>query len=232
MKTKFLFLFFFLPFILKAQEVIISGEALYYTNFSIINSSIIGSAIKNKSNKTTSTLAKPADLHFVRSENTSKLIQRNFIEELTKNQPQLKSALEKNFANHTLRNQFDKLLSSYGYSSLNVADAMTAYLVISWQVVNRKDFNDKKGFDQVRKMVTNTLLKSSFLQHAKNEEKQALSENFGYQSMLALSSYQQLAPKLNQTPLKELQNAVDKNSKALGFDMKSLKLTAQGFVKK
>lgn len=182
MKSKILSLLLLisLPVLLSAQEVIMSGEALYNTNFSLINGSIMGAAIKAKS--ATKTAAKKTtlrSLEFRRSEPLSKSIQQGYISRLAKDQPGMKPALGKAFSGNKLRNQFDQLLSAYGYSGTNLADAMTAYLVISWQVVNGQEFNDRRGFDAVRKMIRENLLSGSTLNAVKDKDKQTAAETFG-----------------------------------------------------
>lgn len=216
------------PLILSAQEVIISGEALYNTNFSIINSQIVKPSGKstNKSFK-----ASLPDLRFTRSETLSKTVQNDFINQLAKTNPRLKPQIVSVFAGNKMRSQFDQLLSGYGFSSLDIADAMTAYLVINWQVVNGKEFDDKNGFEAVRQNIRVTLLRNDKLKTATAMDKQRLAENFGYQSMMAMSTYKVLVNKMDKVGLAKLQQVVYQNSKQAGIDLKSYRLTNKGFVK-
>ena len=234
MKTKLLSLFvlFCFPVISFAQEVIMSGEALYNTNFSLINGSIMGAAIKAKSG--TKTAAKKAtlrSLEFTRSESLSKTIQQDYISRLAKEQPNMKPALEKAFSGNKLRNQFDQLLSTYNYSGTNLADAMTAYLVISWQVVHGQEFNDRRGFDAVRKMIRENLLSGTTLNAVTDKEKQTATETFGYQAIIAMNTYKTLRNNRNKTALDQFKAAVDRSAKESGIDLKGVRLTSNGFVK-
>jgi len=217
-----------LPSFVYAQEVIISGEALYNTNFSIINSQIVKPTGKstNKAGKAT-----VSDLKFVRSQTLSKTIQNDFINQLAKGNPGLKPKIVTDFASNKIRNQFDQLLTSYGFSSLDIADAMTAYLVINWQVVNGKELGDKNGFEAVRKNIRATLLKNGKLKTATAVDKQKLAENFGYQSIIAMSTYRVLVNKNDRVGLNKLQQTVYQNTKQAGLDLKSYTLTNRGFVK-
>ncbi|RYD74287.1 MAG: hypothetical protein EOP53_18575 [Sphingobacteriales bacterium] len=214
----------------NAQEVIISGEALYNTNFSIINSAITGNSKTKKKPTTAIKKLSPANLRFNRSEAVSKKVQEDFIIQLSKTQPQQKAQIQQLFAQNKMRKQFDDLLKTYNYSSLNLADAMTAYLVISWQVVHSTEFNDKKGFDAVRKMITDILVKSESLATASDIEKQTVAETFGYQAIIAMQSYKTIKA-TNTNGLPALQDAIYQNSKAAGIDLKKYKLSSAGFVK-
>jgi hypothetical protein len=234
MKRKLLSLFILLsvPVLLVAQDVIASGEAVYNTAVTYTNSSIMGAAIKAKFGKK-AVVKKAAlrDLEFTRSEPLSKRIQQEFVANLAKKQPAIKPALEKAFVGNKLRNQFDQLLSAYGYSGTNLADAMTAYLVISWQIVHGQEFNDRRGFDAVRKMVRENLLSSTELANSTNNSKQTATETFAYQAMVAMNAYKALLAKKDIQALDNFKSAVYQNVKQSGMDLKALKLTSNGFVK-
>lgn len=216
------------PLVSSAQEVIISGEALYNTNFSIINSQIVKPTGKSKNKSLKASLP---DLRFTRSETLSQTIQNEFIDQLAKNNPSLKPQIVSVFAGNKIRSQFDQLLSGYGFSSLDLADAMTAYLVINWQVVNGKEFGDRNGFEAVRQNIRATLLGNGKLKIATAMDKQRLAEHFGYQSMIAMSSYKVLLNKMDKVGLARLQQVVYQNTKQAGIDLKSYRLTNKGFVK-
>lgn len=239
MKSKLLSLviLFYFQVSVSAQEVIMSGDALYRTNFSLINGAIMGAAIQGKKvgkkGTTIPSIKKSTlkDLDFKRSETLSKTIQQEFISRLSKLQPGIKSNLEMIFAGNKLRSEFDGLLEGYGYSATNLADAMTAYLVIHWQVVNGQDYKDRKGFDAVRKMMRENLLSSAALSAASDRDKQAAAESFGYQSIIAMNTYKTLMAKGDKVGLEQFKNSIDKNVKQSGMDLKAVRLTNNGFVK-
>lgn len=241
MKTKYLSLLLFLssPSLLFAQEVIASGEALYNSTYSLTNGVIMGATIESNSktkgsSKTKSTNKKstPAKLNFIRSEPLSQAIQKNFIDNLSKENPNYQPALEKVFYQNKLRNDFDRLLAGYNYSGKNIADAMTAYLVISWQVIHEQEYNDRTGFDAVRKTVREILLSSNYLQNATDQDKQTVTETFAYQSMIMMNNYKALLSSKKRTELENFKSLTANHLKKSGFDLKNLRLTTNGFVKK
>lgn len=234
MNIRFLLIIFLMPCYTFGQEVITSGDALYRTTFSLINGSIMEATIKNSKsskNKTSKPKPKIKDLTFERSENLSKEIQKDFIASMIKIQPELQGELIKTFENNKLRNQFDGLLVGYNYSATNMGDVVAAYLVISWQIVNNKDFDDKNGFSAVRTWVRDILLKSEQLAVMDNATKQLYAEAYGYQTMLCFNSYKTLSAKSDQKGLDHLRNNLDKCVKDSFIDLKSVKLTTKGFVK-
>lgn len=215
-------------FSLFSQEVIMSGEALYRHNHAIINNSIGDYYTRNSTKK--ADVKKPV-LTFKRSESLSKQIQQGFIDQLSIAQPEIRTKLEHEFANNKLRNQFDQLLKSYGYSANDLGDAMTAYLVITWQVVNGKEYNNRNGFNAVRKMIKDVLLSSPELAQATNAQKQTVAETYAYQSMIAMSTYQDLKAKKDHQGMETFRNEVYHQSKNSGFDLKTVVLNEKGFVK-
>lgn len=216
----------------QAQEVIISGEALYNSTFSLTNGSIMGAAIRAKFPKQGSVNKLNANtLNFVRSEKLNQDIQHNYINSLSKNQPTLKPLLNYIFANNKLRNQFDKLLKDYKYNPTNLADALTACLVISWQIIHNESFNDKNGFDAVRKNIQENLLSSAELRDASDATKQRVTEIFGYQAMMALNTYKVSVAEKDKIAFNKLRSEIQANTKSAGMDLSTLKLTNKGFIK-
>ena len=234
MSLRFLIILFLIPCYSFGQEVITSGDALYRTTYTLINGSIMEASIKkSKSPKNKTSKPKPSskDLKCERSETLSKEIQKNYMASMTKIQPELKGTLDRYFENNKLRNQFDALLTGYNYSPTDMADVVTAYLVISWQIVNNKNFEDKNGFNAVRNWVQDILLKSDQLAVMDNATKQLYAEAYSYQTMLCFNSYKELSSKRNQKGLEQLKSNLYKSVKDSFLDLKSVKLTSKGFVK-
>lgn len=244
MKTKYLSLLLLLSFptFLFAQlDVIASGEALYNSTYSLTNGAIMGATIESSSKtkgttksgtKSTAKKSTTAKLNFVRSEPLSQSIQKNFIANLSKENSSYQPALEKIFHQNKLRNEFDRMLAGYGYSGKNLADAMTAYLVINWQIVHGQEYNDRRGFDAARKMIREHLLSSAYLKNATDQDKQTVAETFAYQSMIAMNTYKTFVATKKHAELEEFKTSIDNNLKKSGFDLRALRLTTNGFVKR
>ncbi|GAB3995519.1 hypothetical protein GCM10028807_35850 [Spirosoma daeguense] len=233
-----IFIFFLSPVISNAQyeinSSIASGEALYMSNFSMINNTLMNSykksSRKSKSKTISSTSASLRSLDFTRSSAISNQAKSTYINQLSKANPTAKPQLEKLLANGRLINEFDKLLAGYGFSGRNLADVMTAYLVLNWQIANGQEYNNKSGFNSVREMVQESLASNSKMKNVPDAEKQKVAETMAYQSMIALAGYQNLKKKNDTAGLAKLQQSVYDSVKQLGFDLKAVQLTANGFI--
>lgn len=78
---------------------------------------------------------------------------------------------------------------------------MTAYLVINWQVVNGREYNGRRGFDAVWKMIREHLLSSTYLKDATDQDQQTVAKTFHYQAMIAMNTYQTLGVAENRSEL-------------------------------
>lgn len=72
----FALLFFLFGTTVEAQEVIISGETMYHSNFGIINSSILNSNIKKAEKQGKKPKAPVSSLRFVRSDRSASRFKR------------------------------------------------------------------------------------------------------------------------------------------------------------
>lgn len=108
---------------LSAQEVIMSGETMYHSNFGIINNSIRDHNVGEAKKSNTAKKAPFSSLRFNRSESLSQQIQREYMERL-KDEQQSKSKYKKLFTDNQLRTEFDQLLARYGFSSTNLGDVI------------------------------------------------------------------------------------------------------------
>lgn len=221
------------PLISKAQEVILSGETLYHTNFGIINSSILNSSVEKAESKARPAGGKklaPAALRFTRSELLSQQIQSEFLQRLASEGTA--NSYKAMFTDNRLRNEFDQLLSGYGFSSKNIGDVLAAELIIHWQIIHDQNFSDTRGMNAVKSAVADALLQGNALGKATGQEKQRMAESYGYQSMVAMKLYQQLKNAGNKEGLQKLSNTLAEGMKNTGIDLRIMQLTSRGFVKK
>ncbi|GAB3924815.1 DUF6683 family protein [Larkinella terrae] len=212
-----------------------NGEALFQSNFSAINSTLLNSYSKKKSTSEKPLALTPSKLKaldFSRSSSISEKIKKLFINQITQANPSAEPQLEQLFANNRLVTEFDNLLAGYGFSGRNLADALTAYLVINWQIANNQEFNDPNGFNNVRRVMQVALLSSEELADLQDRDKQTIAETMAYQSLIMRTAYQDLKKANNRAGLANLQKIVHKSVKDLGFDLKAVRLTSAGFVKK
>ncbi len=84
----------------------------------------------------------------------------------------------------------------------------------------------------VRKTIREILLSNDYLKNATDQDKQTVVETFAYQSMIAMNTYKTLVAARNRAKLEHFKASIDNNVRKSGFDLKDLKLTANGFVKR
>ena len=128
--------------------------------------------------------------------------------------------------------KFDALLTQYGYSSHDVADAFTAYLVLSWEVVNGGGSigPNRAGIDAVRRNMRQALARNPRFVAMPDAQKQEMAETFGYLAMIAASTRNEFQRKGDQMSLARLQEGVNHTAQKMGVDLRTIKLTSQGFV--
>lgn len=128
--------------------------------------------------------------------------------------------------------KFDALLRQHGYDSHNVADAFTAYLVLSWEVVNnsRDAAQNRAGIDAVRRNMQRALASNPRFAAMPDTQKQEMAETFGYLAMIATSTRNALQTKGDQMGLAKLQDGVNTMAQKMGVNLRTVKMTSQGFV--
>ena len=127
--------------------------------------------------------------------------------------------------------KFDALLQQYGYDSHNVADAFTAYLVLSWEVVNNGSATQNRaGIDAVRRHMQQALARDARFVAMPDAQKQEMAETFAYLAMIASSTRSALQRKGDPMGLAKLQDGVNGTARKMGVDLRNVKLTSQGFV--
>lgn len=127
--------------------------------------------------------------------------------------------------------KFDTLLRQYGYDSHNVADAFTAYLVLSWEVVNNGSLGaDRAGIDALRRNLQQALARNPRFVAMPDAQKQEMAETFAYLAMIASATRSELQRKGDPMSLARLQDGVNGTAQRMGVNLRAVKLTAQGFV--
>jgi len=128
-------------------------------------------------------------------------------------------------------NKFDTLLRDYGFANRNVADAFTAYLVLSWEVVNDRDADAYRGgIDALRTHMRAAMARNPRIAALADAQKQELAETFGYLAMIAAGTRNQLERSGDRAALARLQDGVNSTARKMGVDLRAVAMTPQGFV--
>jgi hypothetical protein len=127
--------------------------------------------------------------------------------------------------------KFDALLREYGFAGRNVADAFTAYLVSSWEVVNDRDADAYRGgIEALRTRMRAAMARNPRIAALADAQKQELAETFGYLAMIAAGARSQLERSGDRAALARLQEGVNSTARKMGVDLRAVAMTPQGFV--
>ena len=154
------------------------------------------------------------------------------IAKVTQNNMAAIPATEKRFANDALLHRFDRMFSPYGFSSQNLGDTMTGYLIATWEIINNVDGSrNVEGIRRVREAVRSKLKQTGKVTALSDTDKQRYSEILKYITILSADQMAELKLKHNETGQRQLQELLAKPALKAGLDLRRLRLTDQGFVK-
>lgn len=174
-----------------------------------------------------------ASLTFTSSPEITRAINTLFIDSLSKNYPEQSAQVKKIFQSGSLLTLFDNLLQKFNFSPNNLGDVFTAFIILSWEVVNNGDATQyPKGIVATRERVTAALARNKRIKALDNESKQKMAEAFADLAMLNTLARKELIREKDTARLWRLEKTVQKTVDGMGLDLSKLQLTNQGFVKK
>lgn len=211
------------------------GQGMVLNN-GIIGSNVMGDVILQQGRQGSSgsrglgqvSAASVAALQFHASSQVSEAVLERIARQFGGRQP---DAYRQALVRDGVLDKFDALLRQHGYDSHNVADAFTAYLVLSWDVVNNSDAaQNRDGVDAVRRNMQRALAGNPRFAAMPDAQKQEMAETFGYLAMIATSTRNALQRKGDQMGLARLQDGVNSTAQKMGVNLRTIKMTSQGFV--
>jgi len=175
--------------------------------------------------------ARPAALDFRSDPAVTRTVNARFADLLGSLQPDKREQIASELDSGAMQTKFAELLSSYGYSNRNLADVMTAYLIIAWEVVHNKDATQFiNGIGTVHVNMRSALSHSQNVRELTDAQKQELAETLGNLTMLAAVAKNTLVQRGDTEHLALLQENVRATTQKFGVDLASVRLTDQGFV--
>ncbi|MEA3163921.1 MAG: hypothetical protein QOE88_1739 [Verrucomicrobiota bacterium] len=172
-------------------------------------------------------------LSFQASQRVTDTLRGYMIAKVTQNDPNGLAATEKRFANDAILHRFDRKFSPYGYSSHNLGDTLAGYLIASWEMINNTDASQSpEGIRRVREAVRRRMMEIGKVTALPDVDKQRYSEVFKYVTILVIDHLNELKAKHNEAGQRQLLDQVAKPPLKIGLDLRKMRLTDQGFVKK
>lgn len=179
--------------------------------------------------------APAASLGYSPSASVSQSVRKEMLANLlaSNRDPAAQSEIKQLFATDEVWREFDRLLSSYGYSSRNLADVVAAYYVGAWEIVNYREEVQPRQFKAIREQLAGTLVTMPGIVNASDAQKQQWAESMGMTTALLGSSSAALLQKGKASEFALLQAQVRQGMiEYYGIDMKGLQVTDAGFVMK
>jgi hypothetical protein len=172
-----------------------------------------------------------ATLDFRPDQAVTRVVNARFVNLLGNLQPDQRNRIAGELDSGVMQTKFSQLLSSYGYSSRNLADVMTAYLVIAWEVVHNQDATRYiDGIGIVHNQMRAALAQSPNVRGLSDAQKQEVAETLGNLGMLAAVAKRALIERGDNASLGQLQQNVRSTTQKFGVDLASVQLTDAGFV--
>lgn len=208
------------------------GQGMVLNN-AVIGSNVMGDVILQKGRDSTHRQPAPsaanlAALQFHASSDVSQNVLERIARQFGGRQP---DTYRQALVREGVLAKFDALLQRYGYSNRDVADAFTAYLVLSWEVVNNSEArSDRAGVDAVRRNMQQALARNPRFTAMPDAQKQEMAETFGYLAMIATATRSELQRKGDPMGMARLQDGVNGMAQKMGVNLRTIKMTPQGFV--
>lgn len=128
------------------------------------------------------------------------------------------------FAKHDYDQAYRGLIAPYGLAADDVADAMTAYLVLGWRIVNGASEPHPGSVRAARNQIAETLAGDP--RYADDKARGEAGEEF---KLLVVTTHAGWASARKDGSLPAYEAGVARNLAGAGFDMKMLDLTRAGF---
>lgn len=158
-------------------------------------------------------------------------LNNRFITAISAQQPSARARTAKLFSSGILAKTFDDLLAKFGYSPDNLADVMTAYLILSWETVHNGDATQyPRGIQAVHQHMRYALASNPQVATFSDAQKQEFAETLADLAMLSTIARKQLLAKGNTSQLQQLEQGVRETTLKLGVDVGNLQLTDNGFI--
>lgn len=169
-----------------------------------------------------------AELHYQSIEGISRTLRQQLASRAIASNPSQAYGIRRALATDAIWLNFDKALTTFGFSSGNLADVMASYYVRCWEVVNATDAQPV-FMRAVRNRLYWMLTYSPEIMLMSDIEKQRTAETLGILTAVAHTGREELNRQGDQIGMVLLQTSVYKSMLMQGIDLKQLTLSSRGF---
>ena len=172
-----------------------------------------------------------ASLEFEASEQVSREVSRLLAERLGELDPAIDAvALAREFDSGSLQRDFRQLVGEHGFSDSNLADVMTIFLGVGWQIVHdQPDLDEPRGYRRMRDALGEAMLQSQWLALLSDADKQSMAEPLVLLTVIMASGYEHHQQTGDSDAQRQLQEGVRQMVREIaGLDLGEARLTSQG----
>lgn len=204
---------------------------------SAINGAVLQSIVRRnaatRANTTRSSQNQPAKeattLNFRPNPAISRQVQMSLVESVRKQVPSEADKFASILASGQPMSLYSKVVAKYGLSSDNVADAMTAYMVTNWMIVNNVRTDPSQAAVQAVRSQVVPLVQNN-PQFRSEKTRQLVAESLIYQTIFLNANYDRVRASNNPSQIQQfVQTTHQSISTGFGLDFRKIDLTEAGF---
>lgn len=118
----------------------------------------------------------------------SRQVKRAFRDELLRQNPGQKGAVDRALATDWLAGYRDEIARPNGLKPDNLADVMTAYLIAGWAIVHKREAISPQSIRAVRDQLRETIPSNQLLARQSEVERQRMAEELMYSTVLIMAN--------------------------------------------
>ena len=187
---------------------------------------VMTSTINNSSQVFNSEPTKAKFLIFAFKKNVSNRVQDEFIARLRQINAGKVDIDEQSIRSENVIRLFKSNVQPYGLRANNLADILTAYMAITWVIVNQAELPKKSEVIALQQSLQ-TLMVDRF-SALTNEQRQYIGETLIYETMLSITARN--SSLFNPGKRQQIADSVHQNWLKQGIDFRSIALTEKGFI--
>lgn len=160
-------------------------------------------------------------------------IQKEFIERIKAQDPQSADEVAKQLEQRSAEDRFSDDLKTYGFSVNDMTDIATAHMLLMWMIANKANPPSPQMAQAVRSQIGRSLAQDPSLKNASARDRQLKAERIIYDALMRISAFNQLRRAGDDTAIQKFSDQTRSEFQQVQkIDLRSLKLSSQGFTQK
>ncbi|MCH9827464.1 MAG: hypothetical protein K0U79_06925 [Gammaproteobacteria bacterium] len=185
-------------------------------------------ASKAAAEGSTTSVSTGSDFSYRPKASISEAMEQKFLANLRAIDESMALSAETDLQDRDMIERFEADVGPYGLELNDVADAMTAYWVVSWMAANQEDLPEKSEVQAARTQVRTQLAGNAAFASADNDERQQLAETYIYETMWTITLRSSAK---SDAEREQIAAAAQAQARKQGLDLRGMQLTSRGFVR-